>query len=88
VTPLYVTVPATGPPGPATVNVALVSVAGFMAMLNVALIGVFTDTFVAPLAGIVDTTDGTVTTSCPHPVIKTANRAASQYVTPNLYLRM
>jgi hypothetical protein len=62
--------------------------AAFIAMLKVALIGVLTATFVPPLAGIVDTTDGTVTTSWPHPVTKTTNRAANQYVIPDLYLRI
>jgi hypothetical protein len=38
-------------------------VAGFIAMLKVALIGVLTATLVAPFAGTVDTTDGTTTTS-------------------------
>jgi len=57
-------------------------------MLKVALIGVLTTTPVAPLAGIVDTTEGTVIVSWPHPAAKTTNRAASQYVIPNLYLRM
>jgi hypothetical protein len=59
-----------------------------MAMLNVALMGVLTATFVAPLAGTVDTTEGTVTVSWPHPATKTTNRAASQYVIPNLILRI
>jgi hypothetical protein len=70
------------------VNVEADNVAGFILMLKVALIGVFTATSVAPLAGIVDTTVGTLTVSWPHPVARTTNRAASQYVTPNLYLRM
>jgi hypothetical protein len=59
-----------------------------MGMLNVALIGVFTETFGAPLAGTVDTTEGTLTVSSPHPATKTTNRAASQYVIPNLNLRI
>ena len=45
-------------PGPVKVNVAAVIVAGFIASLNVAEIGVLTATAVAPLAGIVETTVG------------------------------
>jgi hypothetical protein len=71
-----------------TVKVTALIEAVFIAMLKVALMGVLTPTFVAPLAGIVDTTDGTVTVSWPHPATKTTNRAASQYVIPNLYLRI
>ncbi len=64
VTPLYATAPATAaPPGPVTAKVEVLIVLGFIAMLNVALMGVLMTTFVAPLAGIVDTTEGTVTTS-------------------------
>jgi hypothetical protein len=59
-----------------------------MGMLNVALIGVFTETFVAPLAGTVDTIEGTITVSWPHPATNTTNSDASQYVIPILYLRM
>jgi hypothetical protein len=63
-------------------------VAGFIAMLKVALMGVLMATLVAPFAGTVDTTDGTTTTSWPHPAAKTSDKAASQYVKPNLNLRM
>jgi hypothetical protein len=84
--PLYVTDPATAPLGPVTVNVVVVIVAEFIAMLKVALIVVFTATFVAPAAGITDTTDGTVTTSWPHPATKATNRVARQYVIPTLIL--
>jgi hypothetical protein len=64
VNPLYVTAPDTAVPlGPVTVNVEAVSEAGLIAMLKVALMGVLMATFVAPLAGMVDTTIGTVTTS-------------------------
>jgi hypothetical protein len=57
VVPAKVTVPATGvAPGPVTVNVAPLIVAGFIASLNVAEIGVLTATDVAPLAGTVETT--------------------------------
>jgi hypothetical protein len=59
VVPAKVTVPGTGvAPGPVTVNVAALIVAGFIASLNVAEIGVFTATAVAPLAGTVETTVG------------------------------
>jgi hypothetical protein len=51
------------PPGPVTVNVEEVSVAGFIAMLKVALIEELMRTFVAPLAGTVEMTDGTTTVS-------------------------
>jgi hypothetical protein len=61
---------------------------GFIAILKVALIGVLTSTLVAPLAGIVDTTVGTVTVSWPQPAMKTINRAARQYGTPDLFLRI
>ena len=60
----------------------------FIAMLKVALMGVFTATLVAPFAGIVDTTAGTVTVSWPHPATNMTNRAASQYVITTLYLRI
>jgi hypothetical protein len=54
-----VTVPDTGvAPGPVKVNVAAVIVAGFIASLNVAEIGVLTATAVAALTGIVETTVG------------------------------
>jgi hypothetical protein len=47
--PLYVTDPATAaPPGPFTVKIDELIVAGSIAMLKVALIVVFTATFVAP----------------------------------------
>ena len=58
VTPLYVTVPATAPPGAVTVKVDPLIVAGFIASLKVALITWPIATFVAPFAGIVDTTTG------------------------------
>jgi len=54
-----VTVPATGvAPGPVTVKVAALIVAGFIASLNVAETRVFTGTAVAPLAGTVEVTVG------------------------------
>jgi hypothetical protein len=62
--------------------------AGFIAMLKVALMGVLIATFVAPLAGMVDTTEGTVTVSWPHPAMKTTSNAASEYIIPNLILRI
>jgi len=48
VVPLYVTAPDTAPLGPVTVKVVVLIVAGFIAMLKVALIVVFTATFIAP----------------------------------------
>jgi hypothetical protein len=59
-----------------------------MAMLKVALMGVLMATFVAPFAGMVDTTEGTVTVSWPQPAIKTTSKAANEYVIPNLILRI
>jgi len=54
-----VTVPATGvAPGPVTVKVVPVMVAGFMASLKVAETSVLTATEVARFAGTVDTTAG------------------------------
>ena len=53
------TVPATGvTPGPATVKVAPLMVAAFMASLNVAETRVLTGTVMAPLAGTVEITVG------------------------------
>jgi hypothetical protein len=63
-------------------------VAAFIAMLNVALIGVSMATLVAPLVGTVETTEGTLIVSWPHPVTRTTNIATNQYVIPNLYLRI
>jgi hypothetical protein len=89
VRPLYVTAPATAvPPGPATVKVDVEIEEGLIAMLKVAVIVVLMATFVAPLAGTVDTTDGTVTVSCPHPETKTTNRDARKHVIQILYLRI
>jgi hypothetical protein len=39
-------------------------------------------TFVAPLAGMVDTTVGPVATSSPHPAMKVTIRATSKYLIP------
>ena len=59
VLPAYVTVPATGVvPGPVTVKVAALIVAGFMTSLNVAEIAVLTATAAAPFAGTVEMTLG------------------------------
>jgi hypothetical protein len=88
VTPLYVTVPATAPLGPVTVKVEAVIVDAFIAMLKVALMGASTATFVAPFAGIVDTTDGTKTVSWPHPATKMTDKTVSKQLTPNLYFRI
>jgi hypothetical protein len=53
-------------------------VAVFIAILKIALIGVLTAIFVAPLAGIVDTTDGIVAVSWPHPATKMTDKTANQ----------
>jgi len=59
VLPVYVTAPGTGvAPGPVTVKVVPVMVAGFMGALNVAEMSVLTATAVAPFTGTVDTTVG------------------------------
>jgi hypothetical protein len=71
-----------------TVKVNPVIVAVFIAMLKVALMGVLTATFAAPLAGTVNTTDGTITVSWPHPATKITDRIANQYPIPNLVLRI
>jgi mannose/fructose/N-acetylgalactosamine-specific phosphotransferase system component IIC len=70
------------------VNVDPVIDEGFIATLNVALTAVLMTTPVAPLAGMVDTTAGTVTVSWPHPAMKTTNRDARKHVIPILNLRM
>jgi hypothetical protein len=59
VVPAKVTVPATGvAPGPVTVNVVALIVAGFIASLNVAETRVLTGTAAAPIAGTVEITVG------------------------------
>jgi hypothetical protein len=63
-------------------------VLAFISMLKVALIEGLMATFVAPVAGTADSTDGTVTVSWPHPATKTTNKAARQYEILNLYLRI
>jgi hypothetical protein len=57
-------------------------------MLKVALIAAFMATFVAPWVGMVDTTEGTVTVSCPHPTIITTMRDARKVESPKLSLRI
>ena len=54
----YETLAATAPPGPASVNDVLVSVAGFIARENVADTAVPVDTPVAPSAGLFAVTVG------------------------------
>ena len=39
-------------------------------------------------SGVVETTEGTLIVSWPHPVTRTTNIATNQYVIPNLYLRI
>jgi uncharacterized protein (AIM24 family) len=58
VTPLYVTVPATAPPGPETVKVELEIVAAFIASLKVALRARPIGTFVAAFTGTLAVTVG------------------------------
>jgi hypothetical protein len=57
----YVTIPVTAaPPGPVTVKLVAVIVAGFIATLNVALSAWLMGTPVAPLTGTVEITVGAV----------------------------
>jgi hypothetical protein len=66
VIPLYATVPATGvPPGPVTVNVVALTVAGFIAILKIALITWPIGTPIIALAGTELVTAGGVA-----PVVK------------------
>jgi hypothetical protein len=58
VVPLYVTVPATAPPGLVTVKLEALIEAVAIASLKLALMAVLTATFVAPGAGVTDTTEG------------------------------
>lgn len=70
------TAPATGvAPGPATVNVALVSVSGFIGSLNVAETRVLTGTVVAPAAGTAEITVGA-------PVVKVQTKFAARALPP------
>lgn len=57
-----------GPPGPVSLKVVVLIVAGFIALLNVATMVWLEGTFRAPLAGIVDVTTGE-TLSGPAPVV-------------------
>ena len=70
------TTPATGvTPGPVTVNVALVSVSGFIGSLNVAETSVLTATAVAPAAGTVEIMVG-------RPVVKLHTKFADRALPP------
>lgn len=62
-------------PGPVTVKVAVLIVAGFIASLNVAERRVFTGTAVAPLAGTVEMTVGA-------PVVKVHTKFAAKALPP------
>ena len=80
------TVPVTLPPGPLNVNVVVVIVAGFIALLNVALtIATLGQTSVEPFGGVTEVTVGGVrgepgpafiASGSLHPAIPTANRNA------------
>jgi hypothetical protein len=71
-----VTAPVTGDaPGPVTVKVAALIVAGFIASLNVTETRVLTGTAVAPLAGSVETTVGA-------PVAKVHTKFAGKALPP------
>jgi len=84
----YVTAPATpAPPGAVTVNEELVMVAGFIALLNVALImAVLGQTPTLPFTGVTDVTVGGVPgepaadafclSGSPHPIVKIRSRNA------------
>jgi hypothetical protein len=87
VNPLNETAPATAvPPGPVTVKDVALMDAEFIAMLKVAPMVVLTTTPVAPFAGTVDTTEGTVTVSSPQPATKTNMTTANQDAIHNLHL--
>jgi hypothetical protein len=62
------------------VKVELVIEAGLIAILNVALIVALMATFIAPWAGVTDTTPGMLTVSKPHPATKTTNKVARKDV--------
>ena len=93
------TVPATGvAPGPVTVKVVALIVAGFIALLNVVVITVvLAEATVEPFSGLTEVTLGEVRglpglSTSPflpeHPATKAANRNATNDIFPVLNLRI
>jgi hypothetical protein len=91
------TVPVTAPPGPVKVNEEVLIVAGFIALLNVALItAMLGQTRVKPFVGVTETTVGAVRglpglpplSESPHPAAKTASRNAEIQILLTFNLRI
>jgi len=92
------TVPATLPLGAVKVNVAAVIVAGFIALLNVAVTtGVLGQTTVEPTGGVTEVTVGGVKgevappvllSESPHPATRTASRNAEIHTLLTINLRI
>lgn len=93
------TVPDTlAPLGPAKVNVAVLIVKGFIALLNVAVItGVLGQTTAEPVGGVTEVTPGGVKgevappvllSASPQPAIRTANRNAGIQILRTFNLRI
>ena len=91
------TVPVTAPPGPVKVNVAVLIVAGFIALLNVALItAMLGQTRVKPAVGVTEATVGVVrglpgppaVSGSPHPATRAANRNAGIQILLTFSLRI
>jgi hypothetical protein len=70
------------------VKVVLVIEAALIAMLKVALMVALMATFVAPGAGVTETTPGMLTVSTPHPATKATNKVAKKCMYPILNLRI
>jgi hypothetical protein len=93
----YATVPVTAPPGPVKVNVEVLIVAGFIALLNIAVIIVtLGQTTVEPAVGVSEVTVGAVRglpgppplSESPHPAARTANRNAEIQILLTFNLRI
>ena len=91
------TVPVTLPPGPLKVNVVVLIVAGFIALLNVAvIIATLGQTRVEPFGGVTEATAGGVRgepgppllSESPHPPTKAASRNAEIQILPTMNLRI
>jgi len=92
------TVPATLPLGAVKVNVAAVIVAGFIALLNVAVIAgvALGQTTVEPTGGVTEATPGVVSgllgppalSESPHPATRTASRNAEIQILLTFDLRL
>ena len=92
VLPEYVTAPGTGvAPGPVSVNVLVLIVAGFITELKVALTVVLRGTEIARFAGDMAITVGNAgldVCSRPHPATRATNTNAIKNVFPILKLRI